>query len=104
MYGNEGNDYVEGARGNDKEYPNNGADGFFGDMGNDSMYGGDDDEDYVEGEEGSDRLSGNYDDFIDGADEGSPGGRDLVDRGDGSGIAIANGNDTVGNCEEVVLR
>jgi Ca2+-binding RTX toxin-like protein len=86
----------------------NGVDpNMFGDKGNDLLDGGEGD-DAMEGEQGNDTLIGGPgDDFIDAADDETRRGIDTVDCGDGFDEVVVNQNDTIVDetaCEVIHLR
>lgn len=108
MYGEGGTDVLIGARSADTLYggPNNpdpsSTEALFGDTGDDTLKGGDG-RDNLQGAGGRDRLlGGRGPGFLDAAFSETVGTPDVVDCGAGTDTAVANNNDTVKNCEDVI--
>jgi Ca2+-binding RTX toxin-like protein len=110
MYGQDGNDFLEGGRGADTLYggpngtgsnPWSDREELYGGRGDDKVYGGGG-ADYMEGQQGRDRmLGGGGADTLDAADRETAGTPDTVDCGPGTDAATVNTNDAVSNCEDV---
>ncbi|MFH0880566.1 MAG: calcium-binding protein [Lentisphaerota bacterium] len=91
LYGQEGNDYLQGGMGHDALYGGDGEDRLFGGEGNDVLHGGNGD-DFLSGDEGQDILAGES-----GADQilGGP-GDDLLLGGPGNDQLFGgSGRDTL---------
>ena len=110
MHGQEGNDHLEGGRGNDTLYDGPNGTGsnawsdreqLFGNRGDDEVYGGGG-ADYMEGQQGRGRMfGGKGGDTLDAADRETAGTPDTVDCDPGIDTATVNTNDVVSKCEDV---
>jgi Ca2+-binding RTX toxin-like protein len=103
MFGNLGNDFLEGSFRRDVERGGPGFDQLFGDQGKDRLIGGRHG-DFLFGEQHDDQLfAGRGGDEVNAAANESSTGNDVIRCGPGRDVARINRNDRILGCERIQL-